>query len=113
MNPAAVLISSTAEGKEVAGRLAVKLDSGLITDATDIAADGTTTQSVFAGNYTVRAAVTHGTPMITVKPNARGAGSRRRPTGVVEAVAVTISDAAKGARIVSTEPKAGQRAARS
>ena len=50
--PAAVLITSTAEGKEIAGRLAVKLGSGLITDATDIAADGTTTQSVFAGNWT-------------------------------------------------------------
>ena len=36
--PAAILISSSAEGKEIAGRLAVKLGSGLITDATDIAA---------------------------------------------------------------------------
>ena len=51
-DPAAVLLTSTAEGKEIAGRLAVKLGSGLITDATDIAADGTTTQSVFAGNWT-------------------------------------------------------------
>ena len=51
-SPAAILISSTADGREIAGRLAVKLGSGLITDATDIAADGTTTQSVFAGNWT-------------------------------------------------------------
>ncbi len=105
VNPVAVLISSTTEGKEVAGRLAVKLDSGLITDATDIAADGTTTQSVFAGNYTVRATVTHGTPIITVKPNAL-TPEASAAAGVVESVAVTISDAAKGARIVSTEPKA-------
>ena len=55
VGPAAVLITSTAEGKEIAGRLAIKLGSGLITDATDIAADGTTTQSVFAGNYRVTA----------------------------------------------------------
>ena len=53
----------------MAARLAVKTGSGLITDATDIAADGTTTQSVFAGNYTVAAKVTTGTPIITVKPN--------------------------------------------
>src|SRR3990170_3698559 len=33
--PAAVLIPSYAEGKEVAGRLAVELESGLITDAVD------------------------------------------------------------------------------
>jgi electron transfer flavoprotein alpha subunit len=70
VRPAAILITSTPEGKEIAGRLAVKLESGLITDATDVAADGTTTQSVFAGNWTVTAAVTHGVPVITVKPNA-------------------------------------------
>ena len=63
--PGAILITSTPEGKEIAGRLAVKLGSGLITDATDIAADGTTTQSVFAGNWTVTAAVTHGISVIT------------------------------------------------
>ena len=59
-----------ARGKEIAGRLAVKLQSGLITDATDITADGITTQSVFAGNWTVTASVTHGVPVVTVKPNA-------------------------------------------
>src|SRR3954452_51651 len=41
-SPAAVLIPSSAEGKEIAGRLAVKLGAGLITDATDVAADGST-----------------------------------------------------------------------
>ena len=68
-SPAAVLVPSTGEGKEIAARLAVKTESGLITDAVDVAADGTTTQSVFAGNYTVTAKVTKGTPIITVKPN--------------------------------------------
>src|SRR6185295_11952239 len=66
--PAAVLISSSYEGKEIAGRLAIKIESGLITDAVDVqAGDGgapVTTQSVFAGNYTVTAKVTKGTPVI-------------------------------------------------
>ncbi len=101
---AAVLISSSAEGKEIAGRLAVKLDSGLITDATDIAADGTTTQSVFAGNYTVQAKVTRGIPVITVKPNA-ATPEAAAGAGTVERVEVTLSDAARGARIVAREPK--------
>ena len=35
-SPAAVLIPSNAEGKEIAGRLAIKTESGLITDAVDI-----------------------------------------------------------------------------
>ena len=68
-SPAAVLIASSAEGKEVAARLAIKTGSGLITDAVEVADDLTTTQSVFAGSYTVRARVTTGTPIITVKPN--------------------------------------------
>jgi electron transfer flavoprotein alpha subunit len=102
--PAAVLLSSSAEGKEVAARLAVKLGSGLITDAVDVAADGSTTQSVFAGGFSVHAAVTHGIPVITVKPNA--VAPEPAPTrAVVEPVAVTISDAAKTARIVAVEPK--------
>ena len=46
-NPAAVLISSTARGKEIAGRLAVRINSGLITDAIDIDASCVATQSVF------------------------------------------------------------------
>ncbi len=104
IQPAAILITSTPEGKEVAGRLAVKLGSGLITDATEIAADSTTTQSVFAGNWTVRASVTHGAPIITIKPNA--VTPEAAPTEpAMEQVAVTISDAAKTARIVNKEPK--------
>ena len=104
MQPAAILITSTPEGKEIAGRLAVKLGSGLITDATDIAADSTTMQSVFAGNWTVTASVTHGAPVITVKPNA--VTPEAAPTEpATEHVEVTISDAAKTARIVSREPK--------
>ena len=63
-----------------------------------------TTQSVFAGNFTVQAKVTEGVPVITVKPNATtpepvdGAGAQ-------EPFAATISDAAKGARITATEPR--------
>ncbi|HET9778123.1 MAG TPA: electron transfer flavoprotein subunit alpha/FixB family protein [Propionibacteriaceae bacterium] len=104
VEPVAILISSTLEGKEIAGRLAVKLESGLITDATDIAADATTTQSVFAGNWTVTAAVTHGVPLVTVKPNA--VTPELGPTEPAIALAeVTISDAARTARIASSEPK--------
>ncbi|GAB2984348.1 electron transfer flavoprotein subunit alpha/FixB family protein [Nocardioides montaniterrae] len=103
-SPAAILIPSSAEGKEVAGRLAIKLGSGLITDAIDVEADGTTTQSVFAGNFTVKAKVTKGTPIITVKPNSaapeEGAGA-----GTVENVSVAISDAAKTAQIVASQPR--------
>jgi electron transfer flavoprotein alpha subunit len=103
----AVLIASSAEGKEIAGRLAIKTGSGLITDAVDVeSADGApvTTQSVFAGNYTVKATVTQGTPIITVKPNS-AAPEEADGAGEVEEVSVTISDAAKSAKIVSSQPR--------
>ncbi|MDP3890920.1 electron transfer flavoprotein subunit alpha/FixB family protein, partial [Nocardioides sp.] len=106
-SPGAVLISSSYEGKEVAGRLAIKIESGLITDAVDVQAEGdvpVTTQSVFAGNYTVQAKVTKGTPIITVKPNA-ATPEESAGAGAVEEFAATISDAAKTAHSVASQPR--------
>ena len=103
-SPAAILISSSAEGKEIAARLAVKLESGLITDAVDVQEGPVTTQSVFAGNYTVQAKVTQGTPIITVKPNA-ATPEEAAGAGAVEQVSATISDSAKKAQIVASQPR--------
>jgi electron transfer flavoprotein alpha subunit len=105
--PAAVLIGSNAEGKEIAARLAIKTNSGLITDAVDVQAGDSgpqTTQSVFAGGFTVQAHVSKGTPIITVKPNS--ASPEEAPASpAVEDVDVSVSDAAKAARIVDTKPR--------
>ena len=103
-SPAAVLISATPEGKEIAGRVAVKLNAGLITDATDVSQDGSTLQSVFAGNWTVQASVTGRVAVIAVKANAV-APELAPAAGVAEQAVVTISEQAKGARIVKSEPK--------
>ena len=105
--PAAVLIASTVEGKEIAGRLAIKTSSGLITDAVDVQPgdDGpTTTQSVFAGGYTVQALVTRGTPIITVKPNS-ATPEPVQATAAEETVAVTVSEQARSARILDRQPR--------
>ena len=103
-NPAAILVTSSAEGKEIAGRLAIRLGSGLITDAVDIDSDGTTTQSVFAGNFTVHAKVTHGTPIITVKPNS---AAPVEAAGSAELVTVEpqISDSSRRVRVLATQPR--------
>jgi electron transfer flavoprotein alpha subunit len=69
VSPAAVLLGSTQEGKEIAGRLAVKLDNGLLTDVVDLGPDGTATQVVFAGSTVVKSQVTRGFPLVTVRPN--------------------------------------------
>jgi len=102
--PDAILITSSGEGKEIAGRLAIKLESGLITDAVDVQPGPVTTQSVFAGNYTVQAKVTKGTPIITVKPNA-AAPEESAGAGAIEKFSPTISDSAKKAQIVASQPR--------
>jgi electron transfer flavoprotein alpha subunit len=107
---AAVLIPSSAEGKEIAARLAIKIGSGLITDAVDVEASDAgpvTTQSAFAAGFSVRSRVTTGVPIITVKPNSAApqAVSGAPATPEVITVAVTISDLAKTAKIVERRPK--------
>jgi electron transfer flavoprotein alpha subunit len=106
-SPAAVLVPSNAAGKEIAARLAVKTSSGLITDAVDVQRGEhgiETTQSVFAGSYTVTARVSHGTSIICLKPNSVAIEAAPE-AGTVEQVDVTISDAAKAARITDSQPK--------
>jgi electron transfer flavoprotein alpha subunit len=107
-SPAAVLIPSNAAGKEIAARLAIKTESGLITDAVDVqAGEGggvATTQSVFAGSYSVQATVTKGTPIVTVKPNS--AAPEEAPGAAADEVfEVAVSDAAKAAKVTESKPK--------
>ncbi|WP_035844416.1 electron transfer flavoprotein subunit alpha/FixB family protein [Kitasatospora azatica] len=89
----AVLVTSSGEGKEVAARTALRLGSGVITDAVDLEADtdGTAvaTQSVFAASFQVRSKVTKGAPVITVKPNA-AAPEPAPAAGAVENVSVVF-----------------------
>jgi electron transfer flavoprotein alpha subunit len=102
-SPAALLIASHAFGKEVAARVAVLADSGIITDAVDVAADGTATQLVFGGSTTVHSKVSHGVPVITVRPNSVEADfSASSPA--IESGTATISADAKKATVSSSQP---------
>ena len=104
-SPAAILVTSTSEGKEIAARAAVRLDSGLITDAVDVDASGVATQSVFAASYVISSKVTHGTPIITVKPNA-AAPEAAPTTPSVEKVAVAYGATSTTAQITNVAPRA-------
>ena len=100
--PAAVLVAATSEGREVAGRLAVKTGSGVLTDVIGLTAgDGgglVGEQSIFGGAITVQSRVRTGTPVIAVRPNAvtpepaPGAAN-------IEPVQVDISEDARTARV--------------
>ena len=105
--PAAVLIPSSPEGKEIAGRLAIKTESGLLTDAVDVEqgeSGPVVTQSVFAGNYSVRAVATKGIPIITVKPNS-ATPDPVAAEAVENSFAATVSDAAKAAQVTERQPR--------
>jgi electron transfer flavoprotein alpha subunit len=100
-SPVAVLVAGTTEGKEIAGRLAVKTRSGVLTDAVDVVVgdDGPVAeQPNFGGAVTVHATVRTGTPIVALRPNSVEA----TPAGgdaVIEPVAFTASRAAKAARV--------------
>lgn len=99
VQPVAVLVAASAEGKEIAGRLAVKLESGLLTDVTSVNADGTAGQTIFAGGVLVTSKVRTGTPILAVRPNSV-APEAASGAAVREAVEVSVSDAAKGAKVL-------------
>ena len=102
-SPAALLIASHAFGKEVAARVAVLTESGIITDAVDVSADATATQLVFGGSTTVHSQVSQGTPIITVRPNSIDADLSAASPAIENATAA-ISDVAKKATIASSQP---------
>jgi electron transfer flavoprotein alpha subunit len=97
-SPAAVLVASTAEGREIAGRLAIKTSSGLLTDVVGIGDGLVAEQSNFGGAIIVESRVRSGTPIIAVRPNA--VTPVAAPAAAeIEQVSVQVSDVAKSARI--------------
>jgi electron transfer flavoprotein alpha subunit len=109
VSPAAVLIPSSPEGKEVAGRLAVQLDSGVITDAVGLGDGFAAQQSIFGGAFTVGSSVTKGTPIITVRPNS-AAPEPAPATPTEEQVSITLSESATKAKVLDrvSEKKGGR-----
>ncbi|MFF0466306.1 electron transfer flavoprotein subunit alpha/FixB family protein [Micromonospora zamorensis] len=99
VQPAAVLLASAQEGKEIAARLAVKLDNGILTDVVGLDADGTATQVAFAGSTIVKAKVTKGLPLVTVRPNSV-TPSPAAATPAIEQLTVSVTDTDKLATVV-------------
>ncbi|GAA4571346.1 electron transfer flavoprotein subunit alpha/FixB family protein [Planotetraspora kaengkrachanensis] len=98
-SPAAVLVAATAEGKEIAGRLAIKTDSGVITDAVGVSEGFVADQSIFGGGVNVRSRVTKGTPIVAVRPNST-APVAEPGAGAEEKVEIALSDSARAAKVV-------------
>ncbi|MDV6013528.1 electron transfer flavoprotein subunit alpha/FixB family protein [Haloechinothrix sp. LS1_15] len=105
-SPSAVLVSATSEGKEVSGRLAARLGSGLLADAVGINADGTVEQSIFGGAFTVTSSATRGAPVISVRP---GSIDAEEASGAATEVPLELPaiDPAKSAKVTGFEPIVG------
>jgi electron transfer flavoprotein alpha subunit len=103
-DPVAVLIAVSADGKEIAGRVAVRTNSGLLGDVVALSPEGVT-HSVFGGAYIAEAKANGAHPVITLRPGsvepepAPGAGAE-------EAVEVPASTG-RSATVVSREPITG------
>jgi electron transfer flavoprotein alpha subunit len=97
-SPAAVLIGSNAEGKEIAARVAVKTGGGLLTDAVGLTSDLVAEQPIFGGAVVVKSKVATGTPIITVRPNSTPA-AESAGAGAVETLTVELTDADKASKI--------------
>ncbi|MBF6225212.1 electron transfer flavoprotein subunit alpha/FixB family protein [Nocardia abscessus] len=101
-SPAAVIVAATAEGKEVSGRLAARIGSGLLVDVIDVKSDGTAVHSIFGGAFTVDAKATGDVPVISIRPGAVEASAQ---AGAGEKVTVEVPAQEEGVvKVTSREP---------
>jgi electron transfer flavoprotein alpha subunit len=107
-SPAAVVVPATAEGREVAGRLALRTGSGFLTDVVGLTADGTATQRVFGGTTVVRARVTAGTPVFAWSAGSLPPVTAPVPTVVEQLPAGPVPARSARVRRRVVEPTAGR-----
>ncbi|WP_104130568.1 electron transfer flavoprotein subunit alpha/FixB family protein [Cryobacterium sp. N21] len=73
LEPAAVLVAHSIDGREIAAHVALRTQGALLTDAVDLHRDGdaiVASHSVFGGAYTVDSTVQGGPAVITVRQGA-------------------------------------------
>jgi electron transfer flavoprotein alpha subunit len=101
-SPAAVLLAASADGKEIGGRLAARIGSGVLSDVVEVKEGNKGIHSIFGGAFTVEAEAIGDTPVITLRPGSIEA----EPTdGAGEVVSVEVPGPAENAtQITSREP---------
>jgi electron transfer flavoprotein alpha subunit len=101
-SPAAVLLAASADGKEIAGRLAARIGSGLLVDVVEVKEGAKGTHSIFGGAFTVEAQANGDTPVITVRA---GAVDADPSAGAGEQVSVQVPAPAENAtKVIAREP---------
>lgn len=114
LQPAAILVANSLEGREVAGRLAVRLGAGLVIDAVDVRLDAdrvVATHSVFGGAYTVESTVEGGPAVVTVRLGSiegqapAAAASVTAVPVAVDTAASAVIDSVNDVVVVSVRPE--------
>jgi electron transfer flavoprotein alpha subunit len=100
VEPAAVLIGTSADGKEVAGRLAVRTGSAWLNDVVAVSPQGAT-HSVFGGAWTVEATAKTAHPVVTLRP---GSLEPEQAAGAGVEETVEVPGGGRSATVVSREP---------
>lgn len=105
VGPAAVLFSHSVRGREVAGRVAVRADKALLTDAVAVRRDDegiVTDHQNFGGAYNATAAATHSAPVITLRA---GAVETRAAAATPEVRELSVeASGRRGVEVVSVTP---------
>jgi electron transfer flavoprotein alpha subunit len=107
-----VLFPATAMGKDLAPRVAVKLDAGLAADCTALRVENgmlIATRPVFAGKAFTDVAVTSAVKVFTLRPNVFPAGESSGAAAPVEEAAVDLGDAHYGAQVKGVTKASGKK----
>ncbi|UKA61649.1 electron transfer flavoprotein subunit alpha/FixB family protein [Arthrobacter sp. FW306-04-A] len=98
--PAAVLTTNTADGREAAARLAVRTGGSVLADVVQVRTDNGTVvarHSVFGGAYIVESAVDGGLPILTIR---QGAIEGQAPATTADVSAVSMEATTAGAAVI-------------
>jgi electron transfer flavoprotein alpha subunit len=113
LEPSAIVAANSVEGRDVAGRIAVRLRAGLVTDAVDLRLEGDriiAAHSVFGGAYNVESTVEGGPAVITVRqgaiedPAVPASPAVTTASVAVNAAASAVIDKVKDAVVASSRP---------
>ncbi|TAP27699.1 electron transfer flavoprotein subunit alpha/FixB family protein [Arthrobacter sp. S41] len=100
-----VLVANDNFNREVAARIAVRVEGSIITDAINVSADLVVTKDELAGSYSAQAQATGGVLFVTLKPNSIEDAPQSAAAEVSINELATETSAAEKVRIVGTEEK--------
>ena len=104
-SPAGVLVAATVDGKEIAGRLAARLGSGVLADVIEVKEGGIGVHSIFGGAFTVEAQAGGDVPVFSVRP---GGVEAAPAAGAGERVDIEVPEVPENAvKITKVEPNVG------